>query len=58
MAPCTMSTSELIGLRSKLEDLFEMRFIRPSVSSWGALVLLVKEKGMFYGVVCCLWATE
>lgn len=31
-------------LRKKLEDLLQKKFDCPSVSSWGALVLLVKKK--------------
>ncbi|MCI94364.1 retrotransposon protein, partial [Trifolium medium] len=39
-----MSASELNELKKQLEELFEKRFIRPSVSPWGAPVLLVKKK--------------
>ncbi|MCI34010.1 RNA-directed DNA polymerase (Reverse transcriptase), partial [Trifolium medium] len=31
-------------LKKQLEELLEKRFIRPSVSPWGAHVLLVKKK--------------
>ena len=44
MAPYRMFASELKELKSHLEDLLEKRFIRPSVSPWGAPVLLVKKK--------------
>ena len=44
MAPYRMSASELAELKSQLEDLLEKKFIRPSVSPWGAPVLLVKKK--------------
>src|SRR4051812_20978074 len=44
MAPYRMSASELKELKSQLEDLLEKKFIRPSVSLWGAPVLLVKKK--------------
>src|SRR3954463_3136943 len=44
MAPYRMSASELNELKSQLEDLLEKKFIRPSVSPWGAPVLLVKKK--------------
>ena len=44
MAPYRMSASELKELKSQLEDLLEKKFIRLSVSLWGALVLLVKKK--------------
>jgi hypothetical protein len=38
MAPYRMSASELKELKSQLEDLLEKKFIRPSVSPWGAPV--------------------
>src|ERR1043165_4946174 len=44
MALYRMSTYELKELKSQLKDLFEKRFIRPSVSPWGAPILLVKKK--------------
>ncbi|MCI50223.1 RNA-directed DNA polymerase (Reverse transcriptase), partial [Trifolium medium] len=44
MAPYQMSASELKELKKQLEELLEKKFIRPSVSPWGALVLLVKKK--------------
>jgi hypothetical protein len=44
MAPYRMSASELEQLKKQLEELLEKRFIRPSVSPWGAPVLLVKKK--------------
>ncbi|MCI69804.1 RNA-directed DNA polymerase (Reverse transcriptase), partial [Trifolium medium] len=44
MAPYRMSTSELKELKKQLEDLLEKKFIRPSVSPWGAPMLLVKKK--------------
>ncbi|MCI53643.1 RNA-directed DNA polymerase (Reverse transcriptase), partial [Trifolium medium] len=36
--------SELNELKKQLEELLEKRFIRQSVSPWGAPVLLVKKK--------------
>jgi len=39
-----MSASELGELKKQLEELLEKQFIRPSVLSWGAQVLLVKKK--------------
>jgi len=39
-----MSASEFGELKKQLEELLEKQFIRPSVSLWGALVLLVKKK--------------
>ncbi|XP_058775256.1 uncharacterized protein LOC131649512 [Vicia villosa] len=44
MIPYRMSTSELAELKKQLEDLLEKKFVRPSVSPWGAPVLLVKKK--------------
>ena len=44
MAPYRMSAVELAELKSQLEDLLDKKFIRPSVSPWGAPVLLVKKK--------------
>nr|KYP69684.1 Transposon Ty3-I Gag-Pol polyprotein [Cajanus cajan] len=44
MAPYIMSPSELAELKKQLEELLEKQFIRPSVSPWGAPVLLVKKK--------------
>nr|KYP72946.1 Transposon Ty3-I Gag-Pol polyprotein [Cajanus cajan] len=44
MAPYRMSPSELVELKKQLEELLEKQFIRPSVSPWGAPVLLVKKK--------------
>jgi len=44
MTPYRMSASELAKLKKQLEDLLEKKFVRPSVSPWGAPVLLVKKK--------------
>jgi len=44
MTPYRMSASELAELKKQLEDLFDKKFVRPSVSPWGAPVLLVKKK--------------
>ncbi|PNX67478.1 cellular nucleic acid-binding protein [Trifolium pratense] len=44
MAPYRMSASELNELKKQLEELLEKKFIRPSVSPWGAPVLLVMKK--------------
>lgn len=35
---------ELRELKMQLESLLEKNFIRPTVSRWGALVLLIKKK--------------
>ncbi|WJX83395.1 hypothetical protein P8452_66060 [Trifolium repens] len=39
-----MAPVELVELKSQIEDLLVKGFIRPSVSPWGAPVLLVKKK--------------
>jgi hypothetical protein len=44
IAPYRMAPSEMSELKSQLEDLLSKKFIRPSVSPWGAPVLLVKKK--------------
>jgi len=44
MAPYRMSASELAELKKQLENLLDKKFVRPSVSPWGAPVLLVKKK--------------
>lgn len=43
MDPYRNFSSELSELRKKLQDLIENKFVRLSVSSWGAPVLLVKK---------------
>ncbi|MCI26348.1 RNA-directed DNA polymerase (Reverse transcriptase), partial [Trifolium medium] len=43
MAPYRMSAAELEKLKKQLEELLEKRFMRPSISPWGAPVLLVKK---------------
>ena len=42
--PYRMSPAELAELKKHIEELLEKKFIRPSVSPWGAPVLLVKKK--------------
>jgi len=44
MTPYRMSASELAELKKQLEDLLDKKFVRPSVSPWGASVLSVKKK--------------
>nr|KYP37999.1 Transposon Ty3-G Gag-Pol polyprotein [Cajanus cajan] len=39
-----MAPAELSELKGQLEDLLEKQLVRPSVSPWGAPVLLVKKK--------------
>ncbi|XP_025623583.2 transposon Tf2-1 polyprotein [Arachis hypogaea] len=44
ITPYRMSPLEMAELKAQLEDLLSKHFIRPSVSPWGAPVLLVKKK--------------
>nr|KYP54626.1 Transposon Ty3-G Gag-Pol polyprotein [Cajanus cajan] len=44
VAPYRMAPAELVELKGQLEDLLEKQLERPSVSPWGAPVLLVKKK--------------
>ncbi len=43
-APYRMAFAELKELKTHLDDLLALGFIRPSVSPWGAPVLFVKKK--------------
>ena len=43
-APYRMAPTELKKLKIQLQDLLDKGFIRPSVSPWGAPVLIVKKK--------------
>ncbi|KAL8093964.1 hypothetical protein AgCh_035734 [Apium graveolens] len=43
-APYRMAPTELAELKVQLQELLDKKFIRPSVSSWGALALFVKKK--------------
>src|SRR4051812_24753193 len=42
--PVSMAPYRMSELKKQLEELLEKRFVRPSVSPWGAPVLLVKKK--------------
>ena len=42
--PYRMSTTEMLELKMKLQELLEKKYIQLSVSPWGALVLFVKKK--------------
>ncbi|XP_052723892.1 uncharacterized protein LOC108325741 [Vigna angularis] len=42
--PYRMAPAELAELKMQIEELMDKKFIRPSVSPWGAPVLLVKKK--------------
>ncbi|XP_020978174.1 uncharacterized protein LOC110271541 [Arachis ipaensis] len=44
IAPYQMSPLELAELKKQLDGLLGNKFIRPSASSWGAPMLLVKKK--------------
>nr|KYP72696.1 Retrotransposable element Tf2 [Cajanus cajan] len=44
VAPYRMAPAELTELKGQLEDLLEKQLVRPSVSPWGAPVLLVRKK--------------
>ena len=43
-APCRMAPGELKELKQQLQELLDKKFIRPSYSPWGALVLFAKKK--------------
>ena len=59
MAPYRMAPTELVELKSQIEELLGKQFIWPSTSPWGAPVLLVKKKKLalvyinyfFYGLL-------
>ena len=40
--PYRMSTPELLEMKIQLQELLEKKYISPSVSPWGAPVLIVK----------------
>ncbi|KAG8489283.1 hypothetical protein CXB51_017333 [Gossypium anomalum] len=44
IAPYRMALKELVELKAQIQELLDCRFIRPSVSPWGAPVLFVKKK--------------
>ena len=43
-APYRMAPVELAELKKQLQEYLDKELIRPSISPWGALVLLVKKK--------------
>lgn len=43
-APYRMSTPELVELKLQLKEILDKGYIRPGVSPWGALLLLIKRK--------------
>ena len=44
ITPYRMSPVELAEVKAQVQDLLSKQFVRPSVSLWGAPVLLVKKK--------------
>lgn len=44
LTPYIMAPTELRKLKTRLQELVDKGFIRPSTSPWGALVLFVKKK--------------
>ena len=42
--PYRMSNPELLDLKMQLQELLEKKYIRPSVSPWGAPIMFVKKK--------------
>jgi len=58
MAPYQMALTELVELKSQIEELLGKQFIRPSTSPWGVPVLLVKKKGWEFTLVCGLQAVK
>ena len=42
--PYKMSTPKLLELKMQLQELFEKKYIRSSVSPWGAPILFMKKK--------------
>jgi len=44
IGPYRMALAKLVELKKQIEDLLEKDLIRPSVSLWRALLLLVKNK--------------
>ncbi|CAA0820108.1 Unknown protein, partial [Striga hermonthica] len=44
-APYRMAPKELQELKTQIQELLKLGFIRPSVSPWRAPVLFVKKKG-------------
>ena len=42
--PYRVSTSEMLELKMQLQELLEKRYVRKSVSPWGAPFLIVKKK--------------
>jgi len=46
-----MAPTELAELKKQLKNLLEKQFIRPSVSPWGAPMLLVKKNDGSFDLV-------
>ena len=45
LPPYRMASAKLKELKTRLQELVDKGFIRPSISPWGALVLFVNKKG-------------
>ena len=43
-APYRMSTPKMLEMKRQLQEMLEKKYIRSSVSPWGAPVLFVKKK--------------
>ena len=50
-APYHMNILELNELKSQLKELIDKKYIRPSVSPWGAPVIFVKKEGRDYATL-------
>ena len=58
IVPYKMFPTELVEFKKQIEDLLTKQFVRPSVSPWGAPVLLVKKKDGTMRIVCGLSSFE
>ena len=56
--PYRISTPEMLDLKMQLQELLEKKYIRPSVSPWGAPVLFVKKERWYTQVMYCLQTVE
>ena len=51
ISPYRMAPAELAELKKQVKDLLEKQFLRPSVSPWGAPMLLVKKNDGSFDLV-------
>ena len=42
--PCRMNILEMLELKMQLQELLEKKYIKPSVSPWGAPAMCLKKK--------------